>query len=178
MSNSVYLSIKNKDDIVISDLWVPDFIKRDESKKAFSLLFDMFNYLGLDIDIKDVCYKDNGKPYIKNSNIKFNYSHSKNYIACSVSSVEVGIDIEDEFNISNEAASLYLSGISDNFRRAFVTKEAYCKLLGDFNDDFFRNLDINSISDNKYEICNDQYDLVLYYEGVHKNIVELMDLDM
>ena len=170
MGNSIYLSIKKKSEVKINDLKFPDFIKRDKSKKAFSLLFDMFNYLGLDIDINDICYSNNGKPYIKNSNIKFNYSHSKNYIACSVSFVDMGIDIEDEFKMSDEARRLYLSGIKDNYRKAFVTKEAYCKLLGDFDDDFFKKLDINKFFNNKYEINNDDYDLVLFYDGKVKNI--------
>ena len=170
MIDNIYISIKKKDDIVIRNLEFPDFIKRDESKKAVSLLFDMFNYLGLDININDIYHSNNGKPYIKNSNIKFNYSHSNNYIACSVSNVDMGVDIEDEFKMSDDARRLYLSGIKDNYRKAFVTKEAYCKLLGDFDDDFFKCLDINSISKNKYEINNDTYDLVLFYEGNNKNI--------
>ena len=170
MIDNIYISIKKKDDIVIRNLEFPDFIKRDESKKAVSLLFDMFNYLGLDININDIYHSNNGKPYIKNSNIKFNYSHSNNYIACSVSNVDMGVDIEDEFKMSDDARRLYLSGIKDNYRKAFVMKEAYCKLLGDFDDDFFKCLDINSISKNKYEINNDTYDLVLFYEGNNKNI--------
>ena len=170
MNDNIYLIVKKKEDIKISNLKFPDFIKRDESKKAFSLLFDMFNYLGLDININDIYHSNNGKPYIKNSNIKFNYSHSNNYIACSVSNVDMGVDIEDEFKMSDDARRLYLSGIKDNFRKVFVTKEAYCKLLGDFDDDFFKCLDINSISKNKYEINNDTYDLVLFYEGNNKNI--------
>ena len=170
MGNSIYLSIKKKSEVKINDLKFPDFIKRDESKKAVSLLFDMFNYLGLDININDIYHSNNGKPYIKNSNIKFNYSHSNNYIACSISSVEMGVDIEDEFKMSDDARRLYLSGIKDNFRKVFVTKEAYCKLLGDFDDDFFKKLDVDNISKNKYEINNDDYDLVLFYEGKVKKI--------
>ena len=170
MIDNIYISIKKKDDIVIRNLEFPDFIKRDESKKAVSLLFDMFNYLGLDININDIYHSDNGKPYIKNSNIKFNYSHSNNYIACSVSDVDIGIDIEDDFKMSDEARMMYLSGIKDNYRKAFVIKEAYCKLLGDFDDEFFKSLDINSISKNKYEINDDNYDLVMFYDGKIKKV--------
>ena len=170
MIDNIYISIKKKDDIVIRNLEFPDFIKRDESKKAVSLLFDMFNYLGLDININDIYHSDNGKPYIKNSNIKFNYSHSNNYIACSVSDVDIGIDIEDDFKMSDEARMMYLSGIKDSFRKAFVIKEAYCKLLGDFDDEFFKSLDINSISKNKYEINDDNYDLVMFYDGKIKKV--------
>ena len=170
MNDNIYISIKKKDDIVIRNLEFPDFIKRDESKKAVSLLFDMFNYLGLDININDIYHSNNGKPYIKNSNIKFNYSHSNNYIACSVSDVDMGIDIEDEFNMSDEARRIYLSGFVDNFRKAFVTKEAYCKLLGNFDDVFFKKLDVDSISKNKYEINDDNYDLVMFYDGKIKKV--------
>ena len=170
MGNSIYLSIKKKSEVKINDLKFPDFIKRDESKKAFSLLFEMFNYLGLDININDIYYSNNGKPYIKNSIIKFNYSHSNNYIACSVSFVEMGIDIEDEFDISKDASSLYLPGIESDFRRVFVSKEAYCKLIGDFDDEFFKKLDINTITKNNYTISCDQYDLVLYYDGDIKKV--------
>ena len=170
MGNSIYLSIKKKSEVKINDLKFPDFIKRDENKKAFSLLFEMFNYLGLDININDIYYSNNGKPYIKDSTIKFNYSHSKNYIACSVSSIEMGIDIEDDFKISDEARLMYLPGINDDIRRTFVTKEAYCKLLGDFNDEFFKKIDVNRIKNNKYEINNMDYNLVLFYDGESKKI--------
>ena len=165
MKDSIYLRIIKKDNIEISNIDFPDFIKRDESKKAFSLLFDMFDYLGLSVNSNDIYCSENGKPYIKNSNVYFNYSHSKNYIACCVGFVDVGVDIEDEFDISIDAASLYLSGIKKDYRKAFVTKEAYCKLLGDFDDAFFKKIDINNISKNKYEISKDEYDLVLFYDG-------------
>lgn len=170
MKDNIYLSIKKNDEVEIRNIEFPDLIKRDESRKAFSLLFDMFNYLGLDVDIKDICYSDNGKPYIKDYNIKFNYSHSKNYIACSVSSIEMGIDIEDDFKISDEARLMYLPGINDDIRRTFVTKEAYCKLLGDFDDEFFKKIDVNRIKNNKYEINNMDYNLVLFYDGESKKI--------
>ena len=80
-SNCIYLSIVKKDDIGISEIDFPSYINRVESKIAYSLLFKMFNYLNLYVDIDHIYCSSNGKPYIKNSNIKFNYSHSKNYIA-------------------------------------------------------------------------------------------------
>ena len=66
--------------------------------------------------------------------------------------------IEDEFYISDEARKMYLPGIVDIFRKVFVTKEAYCKLLGDFDDEFFKKLNINKIFNNKYEISLDNFD--------------------
>ena len=170
MKDYIYLSIIKKDDIQISNIDFPKNIKRDESKKAYSLLFMMFNYLKQSVDINDLCYTENGKPYIKNSNIKFNYSHCENYIACCVALVNVGVDIQDNFKMSDDAISLYLKGIKNNLRKSFVAKEAYCKLIGNFDDEYFKNIDINSISENKYEINNIEYDLVLFYEGSKKKI--------
>ena len=160
--DKIYICIKNKDDITISDdIKFCNF--KDETKKAFALL--------IKFDINSIKYKDNGKPYIINSNIKFSYSHSKNYIACVVSNIELGIDIEDIFNISNSARCLYLKNVDSNYRLSWVKKEAYCKLLGDFDDEFFKNLDINKIKCNSYIISNDKYDCVCYYEGEKKIVL-------
>ena len=87
-----------------------------------------------------------------------------------VALVNVGVDIQDNFKMSDDAISLYLKGIKNNLRKSFVAKEAYCKLIGNFDDEYFKNIDINSISENKYEINNIEYDLVLFYEGSKKKI--------
>ena len=168
--DKIYICIKNKDDITINDD-INHCSFKDETKKAYTLLCNMLDKLGIKFDINSVKYKDNGKPYIINSDIKFNYSHSKNYIACVVSNTDVGIDIEDIFNISNSARCLYLKNIDSNDRLAWVKKEPYCKLLGEFDDEFFKNLDINKIKCNSYIISNDNYDCILYYEGNKKDIV-------
>lgn len=168
--NKIYICIKNKDDITIKDdIKYCSF--KDETKKAYSLLSNMLDKLDIKFDINSIKYKDNGKPYIVNSDIKFNYSHSKNYIACVVSNTDVGIDIEDIFNISDSARDLYLNNIDSNYRLAWVKKEAYCKLLGSFDDELFKKLDINLVEENSYIISNDKYDCVLYYNGNMKDIV-------
>ena len=168
--DKIYICIKNKDDITISDdIKFCNF--KDETKKAFALLSNMLDKIGIKFDINSIKYKDNGKTYIINSNIKFSYSHSKNYIACVVSNIELGIDIEDIFNISNSARCLYLKNVDSNYRLSWVKKEAYCKLLGNFDDEFFKNLDINKIKCNSYIISNDKYDCVCYYEGEKKIVL-------
>lgn len=176
IDNCIYYSIVKKNDINISDTVFPNYINRDESKKAYSLLFKMFNYLGISINIKDIYISDNGKPFIKNSNIKFNYSHSNNYIACAIAMCDVGIDIEDEFEISDKARGLYLKGIKEDYRGAWVKKEAYCKMIGDFDDNFFKNLKISS--NDYYEEVTSLYHCVLFYKDknikVKKIMLELM----
>ena len=168
--DKIYICIKNIDDITINDdIKYCSF--KEETKKAYTLLSNMLDKLGIKFDINSIKYKNNGKPYIINSDIKFNYSHSKNYIACVVSNTDVGIDIEDIFNISNSARCLYLKNIDSNYRLAWVKKEAYCKLLGDFDDEYFKNLDINKIKCNSYIISNDKYDCVCDYEGEKKIVL-------
>lgn len=174
MQNKIYLSIRNKDNIKIDNkINFPKYIKREESMRAYTLLNLMFNLLNIKFDIEKIKYTENGKPYIENSYIKFNYSHSHNFIACVISSSDVGIDIEDEFEISEEARKLYLKKINFYARKDWVMKEAYCKLLGNFNDEIFKKIDTKKINKNKYEIEKENYDCVIFYEGLKKELVIL-----
>lgn len=84
----------------------------------------------------------NGKPYIKNSDIKFNISHSKDMIAIVVDDKEVGIDIEyinQKRNLDSlievfddEVVREYLNIPQDEkalyFYKNWTHKEAYMKL--------------------------------------------------
>lgn len=71
----------------------------DENKKVQSLI----SYLLLWFSVKsnsgckkppELIFGKNNKPYLKNEDIFFNISHSKDGIACILSQNEVGIDIE------------------------------------------------------------------------------------
>ena len=42
----------------------------------------------------EVAVGENGKPYIKNSNLYFNLSHSEKMVMCAVSSAETGCDVQ------------------------------------------------------------------------------------
>ena len=172
MKDKVYIRIVKKDEVFIdSEIEFPKNITRCESKKAFSLLKKMLMDLGYSFSINDILYTDNGKLYINNSMIKFNYSHSNKYIACAVSLSDVGIDIEDEFNISDDAKNIYLHGIDSNLRDAWVIKESYCKLLGNFNDNFFINMNIDDLKENNYFISNESYSCSVFYSGHKKNLI-------
>ena len=171
MNNKVYICIRKKDNIIIDDK-ILLLNKKEETKKSYTLLKNILEYLNIPFDVNDIMYTSSGKPYLKNNNIKFNYSHSKNYIAIAVSNDLVGIDIEDEFNISDDARKLYLNGINNNLRKSWVMKEAYCKVIGDFTDEYFKNLDIDKINEQKYVISNYDYDVVLFFKGKKK--IELL----
>ena len=70
--------------------------------------------------LPEIKYSKTGKPYFKNSVIYFNYSHSKNYIACAISNKEVGIDIEEtNTNISDKVSNKYLDNEKETEKRRF-----------------------------------------------------------
>ena len=122
----VYYSIFNKKDIIVTDT-----SDRLETKQAQVVLKKMLDYFNL--KIPEIYTISNGKPYFKDLNIYFNYSHSKNYIACAISYYEVGIDIEETTRkINDDIAKKYLDNVIGNEKRieTWVKKEAYSKLKG------------------------------------------------
>ncbi len=167
--DNIYICIVEKKDVLIDNsIFFPSNITREESKKAYYILKYMLSVLNIPFNINIIKYNNNGKPYIDNSHIKFNYSHSKNYIACAISDCNLGIDIEDKFKISKKASEIYLNGITTNHRKEWVKKEAYCKLLGDFDNYLFKN--INNYNYYHYDINNRNYDCILFYEDNNKTI--------
>lgn len=47
---------------------------------------------------KDVVYNEYGKPYLNDSSIGFNISHSEKIVVCALNASEIGIDIERKTN--------------------------------------------------------------------------------
>jgi 4'-phosphopantetheinyl transferase len=52
------------------------------------------HYIGSCPEDVTVSYKENGKPYLKNSDIEFNVSHSRELSVYAISEAEIGVDIE------------------------------------------------------------------------------------
>lgn len=93
------------------------------------------DYYNLNYNNKIILRNDNGKPYIKNSNIYFNISHSNDYVVCVFNNKNVGIDIEKkkkDFDI-----------------KSFTLKESYTKMKGlsIFN---IKNIKINKKIDARF----------------------------
>lgn len=106
----------------------------------------------LDKDMRDITFShlDNGKPFLEDSEVQFNLSHTEGLIACSVARRRLGIDVEKmaggekeekrwnllaeryfseaerEFLFSRDQASQ-----SDAFFRIFTMKEARVKASGE-----------------------------------------------
>ena len=106
--------------------------------------------LGLDFNKLKINYFDNKKPYIEQSNLDFNLSHSFDNFAFAISTYEdmfVGIDIEEiRFNLDIEPIvcnyfheneiNYILNSNADNlikhqrFYEVWTRKEAFFKMLG------------------------------------------------
>jgi len=109
------------------------------------LRFLLAGYLKKDMRDLKFSAKDHGKPFLADSELRFNLSHTAGWIACSFSLREVGIDIEKtepkrpwaliakRFFTSEEID--YLFACPDDsqariFYQIFTMKEAYVKALG------------------------------------------------
>ncbi|MBQ8489790.1 MAG: 4'-phosphopantetheinyl transferase superfamily protein [Pseudobutyrivibrio sp.] len=112
------------------------------------------------VGVEEQCYlkSENGKPWISNSNIKFNLSHSDRKIITGVCDEELGVDVEKiqeaPFQImkmvfhNNEIEYVNNSQDSDRSRRFYkiwTRKEAYCKCSGSGIDDKIKMLDTTDV---------------------------------
>ena len=116
-----------------------------QSLGTYTLLGYALEIECIDIHKAVIAVNGCGKPYLKNSDIYFNLSHSGNYAMCVVSDKPVGCDIEIiRANVNIEIAKRffsreeyeYLLSIKDEKEqsRAFILlwtlKESYIKAIG------------------------------------------------
>lgn len=165
--NYVYYLIVNKKDIdmMANDLFDGTYQLKYETKQAYFVLEKMLGYFG--IQMPHIFISKNGKPYFEDSNIYFNYSHSKNYIACAISFYELGIDIEEcSRTISDSVAKRYLNGEKNMNKRIelWVKKEAYSKLRGFGLFMNFGDIYLDAILNKSIFIKDDKYMCSLYSE--------------
>ena len=100
----MFSNFENKD--FIADIQSRENGSACESLFAYALLYEQIRELPCHIDTSELVFQRNecGKPYFKGSDVKFNISHSKGYVACAVSvGEELGLDIEAA-EISRERA--------------------------------------------------------------------------
>ncbi len=75
----------------------------------------------------------NGKPYLENSPLFFNLSHSGNLLILAVATQEVGIDVQEkrEKHYSSIQSRLTLAEQKEDFFRLWTAKESYVKYRGE-----------------------------------------------
>ena len=116
-----------------------------ESLFALALLYEQLLSLPCRIDPSALIFdrSELGKPYFKDSRVKFNISHSKGYIAVASSiDEEVGVDVEASelpYDRAIKMAERYFSiyeikevkNHPESFARIWSRKEAKAKFFGD-----------------------------------------------
>lgn len=170
-NNTVYYTILNKNKL---DFKIYNNSKeRLETLQSKYILNCMLNYFGIQ---ESPIYRTKlGKPYFKNINVFFNYSHSDNYIACAISNYDVGIDIEETDRIITNTMVKVCNLNQVNKLEELVKREAFCKLIGDgiamfFDKDNFKNIDRNSITiKNKEYICS-------IYSNCSNSVFQFIDI--
>lgn len=166
----VYYSIVNKSDIKIDKK-----LNNLETEQSKFILNNMMSYLKL--NIPEINISQGGKPYFKDSNIYFNYSHSKNYIACAIGNCEVGIDIEETSRIINDdIAKKYLDNAKGNLKRieTWIKKEAYSKLKGLGLQINFQNIKLDNLKEKNLLINKKEYLCSIYSEDNDIEFEEIM----
>ena len=115
-----------------------------ESLFALAMLYERICELPCRVVTEELIFdrNENGKPFFKGSDLKFNISHSRGFVACAASiGEEVGIDVEAAIIPAEKAeklASRYFSKeelaaiLSDHniFTRLWCEKEAEAKFYG------------------------------------------------
>lgn len=146
---------------------------------SFSMLkLILKKYFNYNIRTNDIGYGKYGKPYLKNTNIHYNISHSGSYLVVAISTMEIGVDIQivkkkimwDYFFSENEI-SLVKKSFNDynlGFSVLWSCKESYLKKIGsglvvDFSTILFKVLsefiyyDGNIINWTIFERGSEQY---------------------
>ena len=146
-------------------------IPATESLFALALLYEQILTLPCPVDTSSLVFERGamGKPYFKDSDVKFNISHSHGYVACAVSlGEELGVDIEASEIGAERAAKLAqryfgeddffaISTFPEKFARIWSEKEAKAKFFGDSltnllekEKNICENPDLNEITTHKF----------------------------
>lgn len=98
-----------------------------------------YHTTGKELDFNSLVYKKSKKPYILDSEMEFNISHSENTVICGYGKQDLGIDLEKVQNIdlsgfkdvftSTELLEIKKKG-NEKFYELWTKKEAFSKAVG------------------------------------------------
>jgi len=121
---------------------------RKESIRAYVRDADKARCLVSGLLLREICgimddsqlvYGENGKPYLKNSRMYFNISHSDDYVVLAISNREIGVDIEKITPFDERVAfrcftqqelEMVHEGGNEAFFRLWTAKESVMKASG------------------------------------------------
>ena len=130
------------------DVNVPkDFIKSKYSKLEYYLI-----KIGLEkyynVNIFNIVYTDNGKPYLKDLDIYISISHSEDLVCVSFNNKEVGVDLQHFKEVKDNLKKYINIDESLSSKETIIEiskREAAIKLEG------LRLMNINELDLNKYD---------------------------
>lgn len=153
-----------------------DIHKAAATVGAYSLLLCGLSEAGFKRET-DIAFGENGKPYLKGSDIFFNVSHSGEYATCVISDCETGIDIEKIRSVNGRILARWFTGEEaekingascgkkDAFISAWVLKESLIKAKGSTLAEEISKHEIE-ITGKKdiFKACHGKYFLKLIHE--------------
>ena len=136
--------------------------KRRQSLAARVLLYKLLNKHHPDVNLCNLRFNENGKPYITdNENIYISITHSHDMVGCAVSEKPIGIDVEKKRDVAvktiNRVCTVceqkYLEKQPMDFFKFWTAKEALYKAV----NDSFSNVIKHSFSDGENFIYDKSY---------------------
>lgn len=122
------------------------------------LAYGLQNLYQVDINNLKMGFSKDKKPFLENSSIQFNISHSNDVIVCAITSVgDIGVDVEkiseinvedfkEQFSRSEYEAIIGSSNVLEQFYRFWTQKEAIVKANG-----FGLHIPLNSFEINNHQ---------------------------
>lgn len=162
-NDSLYYGIVPKENIHYIPKEITSLDISRDSQLGFSVVYYFLQKLHIRFGTLDK--QEGGKPFFQEGHIHFNYAHSKNFIACAIGNMAVGIDIEEKSRcISDITAKKALSSEASPKERVrqWVHKEAYAKLDGKGLGINLKKLHLKDIQKFGYEIEGETYWAAIY----------------
>ena len=147
--NKVRIYIAKNDELGPSIVW-----QRTTGKELLTM--GVRAWLGDDKLVPNIQTGDNGKPYLANSDLHFNISHSQRYVVCAIGEQELGIDIQFHRKGDTDSTARKImsapewqeyQAVEDKAKYFFdlwAKKEGYLKLTGEGIRSDMRLLDIDA----------------------------------
>ena len=131
---------------------------------SYLLLVKMCKDISLNIVGLDFCMKSKGKPYlVEFPQLHFNMSHCAKGVACSVSDVPIGVDIQEQIIVRDTLSRKFFTEKEqaiiasskepiDTMTCLWTVKEAMCKYTGSGLTEMFskdKEIDVGMVSSKK-----------------------------
>lgn len=120
---------------------------------------------GMDFRSVSFQYDENGKPLLMNSDVRFNLSHSGEWVVCAVGETEIGIDTEEIRQMDYQDVYCSFSDpeiallnhtepdkMADVFYQLWTLKESYVKFCGDGLQYPFSDFTVNLLPDGRAKL--------------------------